>query len=254
MTHGKNRFVALNVARTLFAGLMAAGTLVASNANAQTAPLPSEPTKVPAAYEKAYIPVGFDSNDQVEVTLEGRFSSSCWRPADIQVAVDHDKKEAYIGPAAYKYPQLLCAQMVLPFDRTVNLGLLQKGDYKLIQATDGKVLGTIPVKQATTDAPDDYLYAPVSQAYFKGGVGGGRLTIAGNYPNNCMMVDQVKIDVQPDVIVVQPIAKIEKRRDCKDGSFPFTNTTMLNFMKSGHYLLHVRSMNSKSINNLVDVK
>lgn len=217
-------------------------------------PIMAEPTKVPAAYQTSYIPGGFDSNDSVEVVLEGRFSSSCWRPAEIEVAVDHDKKEIYVGPAAYLYPARLCAQMILPFDRVVSFGLLKQGNYKLIQATDGADLGTIPVAQAQTERPDDFLYAPVSQAFFKDRGGSSEVTIAGNFPSSCMMIDEVKVTIEPKVIVIQPIAKIEKRLGCRDGSYPFQQKTKIEGIPAGRYLLHVRSMNAKAINSLVDVK
>jgi hypothetical protein len=55
------------------------------------------------------------------------------------------------------------------------------------------------------------------------------------------------------VIVVLPIAKMETRPDCKDGKFPFNKVVSVDLVPKGRYLLHVRSMNSKAINNLVDV-
>lgn len=232
---------------------MLATASITSAAFGQTVPGPVEPQKVPAAYTHAYIPAGFDSNDDVEVVLEGMFSSSCWRPADIQVAVDHDQRKVFVGPAAYMYPQRLCAQMIMPFDRVVSLGMLKAGVYELVQATDGAVLGKIPVSAAVTDAPDDFTYAPISQAFFKAGTGSGELMIVGNFPNNCMSLDEVRVGVQKDVVVVQPIAKVEKRRDCKDGSFPFNSSTIVNFIPNGRYLMHVRSANAKSINTLIDV-
>ncbi len=234
------------VALSAFAG--------AAFGQATTPPIMAEPTKIPAAYQTSYIPGGFDSNDSVEVVLEGRFSSSCWRPAEVEVAVDHDKKEIYVGPAAYLYPARLCAQMILPFDRVVSFGLLKPGAYKLIQATDGAELGSIPVAQSQTERPDDFLYAPVSQAFFKERSTYSEVTIAGSFPSSCMMMDEVKVTIEPKVIVIQPIAKIEERLGCTDGSFPFQQKTKIEGIPSGRYLLHVRSMNAKAINSLVDVK
>lgn len=238
------------------AGAFVALSTFAGVALGQTTPPPiiAEPTKIPAAYNTSYIPGGFDSNDSVEVVLEGRFSSSCWRPAEVEVSVDHDKKEIYVGPAAYLYPARLCATMVLPFDRVVSFGILKPGAYRLIQATDGAELGSIPVAPAQTERPDDYLYAPVSQAFFKERSTYSEVTIAGSFPSSCMMMDEVKVTLEPKVIVIQPIAKIEKRLGCKDGSFPFQQKTKIEGIPTGRYLLHVRSMNAKAINSLVDVK
>jgi hypothetical protein len=254
MNNGRTKIVERKFGPGLAAGVLLAISALAAAAFGQaTPPILSEPTKVPAAYQKAYIPIGFDSNDSVEVVLEGRFSSSCWRPAEISFAVDQDKQEIHVGPAAYLYPARLCAQLILPFDRVINFGVLKAGNYKLIQATDGALLGEVPVQPATSDRPDDFLYAPVSQAFYKKKVDGGEVTMAGNFPNSCMLMDEVKVQVQPDVVVLQPIAKIEKRLGCQDGSFPFQVKTKIPQVTPGRYLLHVRSMNAKSINSLVEM-
>jgi hypothetical protein len=235
-------------------GAFVAAIAFAGAAFGQTVPpIMTEPTKIPAAYQTAYIPGGFDSNDSVEVVLEGRFSSSCWRPAEISFAVDQDKNEIHVGPAAYLYPARLCAQLILPFDRVVNFGVLKPGMYKLIQATDGVELGEVPVKAAQTERPDDFMYAPVSQAFFKKKGADGEVTLAGNFPNSCMQMDEVKVTLEPKVIVLQPIAKIDKRLGCQDGHFPFQVKTKIPSIPAGRYLLHVRSMNAKAINSLVDM-
>ncbi len=235
-------------------GAFVAITAIAGAAFGQTVPpIMTEPTKIPAAYQTSYIPGGFDSNDSVEVVLEGRFSSSCWRPAEISFSVDQDKKEILVGPAAYLYPARLCAQLILPFDRVVSFGVLKPGTYKLIQATDGADLGEIPVQAAQTERPDDFMYAPVSQAFFKKRGADGDVTLAGNFPNSCMQMDEVKVTLEPKVIVLQPIAKIDKRLGCHDGHYPFQVKTKIPNIPAGRYLLHVRSMNAKSINSLVDM-
>ena len=37
----------------------------------------AQPVKVPAYFQKMYIPGGFDSNDQIQIVGEGTFSNSC---------------------------------------------------------------------------------------------------------------------------------------------------------------------------------
>lgn len=212
-----------------------------------------QPTKIGAVYDRAYIPGGFDSNDSVEVVLEGSFSSSCWRPAETNYKVDQDRMEIFVGPAAYLYPGRLCAQLVLPFDRVVNFGILKAGVYTLIQATNGAVLGEIPVRPAMTNRPDDFMYAPVAQAFFTKNGPHGEVLLGGNFPSSCMVTDEVRVTVEPKVIVLQPIIKLEKRLHCQDGSFPFQMNVIIPDIPQGRYLLHIRSMNAKSINSLIDM-
>lgn len=253
----KSLFKVSGISHKLFGAGVALVALIAGVTYAAQMPSsffdPEQPQRVPAVYEKAYIPQGYDNNDIVEVVLEGMFSSACWRPADIKVEVDHDRRKVLVGPAAYQYPGL-CAQMVMRFDRVVPIGVLRSGVYDLVQATDGRKLGEIPVAVATTEEPDDYLYAPVEQAFFRDQGRSGQLIIAGHFPNDCWILDEVRVRVGDDVIVVQPIAKIERRRTCQEGSYPFHNISMIDFVQKGRYLLHVRSANAKSVNSMVEMQ
>lgn len=213
----------------------------------------AEPVKVPAFYNKIYVPAGFDSNDQVEIVGEGLFRNSCYRPAETSIEVDHDRKIIKVGPAAYEYSGL-CLQVVLPFDRVMNVGMLKPGTYEIVQAIDEAKLGKINIAKAQVNGPDDFLYAPISQAFFRQRGLMGEIFITGEFPNSCMQLDEVRISVEKETIVVQPIAKLEDTGDCKSGSFPFSKLVEVKFLKQGRYLLHVRSMNAKSVNALVDMK
>jgi hypothetical protein len=55
------------------------------------------------------------------------------------------------------------------------------------------------------------------------------------------------------VVVVQPIAQVDQNRECTQGKFSYESSADLKDVKSGHYLLQVRSMNGKSVNTLIDV-
>src|SRR5690606_29287612 len=109
---------------------------------------------------------GFDSNDHVQFVGEGLFRNTCYRPATPFAMVDHDRKQIRVGPVAYEYNGL-CMQVILPFERVIDVGILKPGAYEVIQEPDGRLLGTIPVKVARSADPDDHLYAPVSQAFFR---------------------------------------------------------------------------------------
>lgn len=220
--------------------------LVAATAFAQP------PTKVSALYSRAYVPAGFDDNDSIQIVAEGTFKNSCYRPAETSVAIDLEKKRITLGPAAYEYSGF-CLQVILPFDRAIDLGILPNGTYDIVQA-DGSKLGSLPVSKAFTDNADDHLYAPISQAFFRQKGAVSEIYITGQFPNSCMKLDEVKVTVEKTVIVVQPIAKVEQTRDCKDGKFQFEKLVKVEMIPAGRYLLHVRSMNAKAVNSLVDVK
>lgn len=209
------------------------------------------PTQEAVTFSKIYVPVGFDSNDHVQFVGEGMFSNTCYRPANVTVAVDNATKTIKVGPVAYKYNGL-CLQVILPFDRTVDVGVIPSGTWQVVQA-DNKQIGQIKVAPSLTADPDDYLYAPISQAYVHETNGKEELMLNGSFPNTCMTMQEVKFDVQNDVIVVQPIAQMAKGA-CTGPAVPFTQVVELGSIKAGRYLLHVRSINAQAINTMIDIQ
>jgi hypothetical protein len=224
--------------------------LIAAAALASASTLPS---KVEATFNKVYVPVGFDSNDNVQIVGEGMFKNTCYRHAETTVRVEEASHTIYLGPVAYEYAGL-CLQVILPFERVIDVGILTAGTWKIVQGDGTQKLGEVSIKTALNDGPDDYLYAPISQAFFqqKGAI--GEVFLTGDFPNECMSMDEIKVTLQNDVIIVQPIVKMETRASCKDGKFPFSKSVSIDLIPSGHYLLHVRSMNGHAVNSLVDMK
>ncbi len=211
----------------------------------------SEPTQEAVTFAKVYVPVGFDSNDHVQFVGEGMFANTCYRPASVTVAVDNMSKTIKVGPVAYKYNGF-CLQVILPFDRTIDVGVISAGTWQVVQA-DNKQIGQIKVAPALTADPDDYLYAPISQAYIHETTGKEELMLNGSFPSSCMTMKEVKFDVQGDVIVVQPIAQMAAGT-CTGPAVPFTQVVQLGSIKAGRYLLHVRSINAQAINTMIDIQ
>lgn len=233
---------------TQFVAMVALALVPSFNAMAEAAPV-----RVPATFNKVYVPNGFDSNDQVQIVGEGLFRNTCYRHTQPTVTVNHETKQILVGPAAYEYSGF-CLQVVLPFERVLDVGILKTGTYEILQTTDKTKLGAITIKPALTDSPDDYLYAPISQAFFRQQGLTSEIYLTGDFPNSCMSLDNVQVDVQKDAIVVLPITKLEQRGDCQSGQFHFDKLVKVDFIKPGRYMLHVRSMNGKAVNNLVDIK
>lgn len=211
-----------------------------------------DPVLKPATFQKIYVPAGFDSNDHIQIVGEGLFNNTCYRPAPTTVHIDENMHQVLIGPVAYEYPGF-CTQVILPFQRTIDIGLLKAGVWEVVQQADGTKLGSINVKPATTAMADDFDYAPISQAFFQKDAHSARILLTGHFLSSCMSLEDVKLSVETDVIVVQPIVKIEERNDCVEDQFPFSTWVALDFLKPQRYLIHVRSMNGNAINNLIDV-
>lgn len=211
----------------------------------------NNPVLKPALFNEVFIPGGFDNNDNIQIVGEGMFRNTCYRPGPTAAKIDQANFTITLNPAAYEYSGL-CLQVILPFQRVIDVGILKDGDYKVIQ--NGAVLDTFHVAKARSLEPDEYLYAPISQAYFRQEGAVSKVLLSGDFPTDCMKLDQVLTHIEKKVLVIQPIAKLEERGNCQRGKFPFNTVVNIDLVPQGRYLLHVRSMNAQAVNTLVDVK
>lgn len=213
----------------------------------------SAPVKVPVLYDKLFAPNGFDSNDHIQIVGEGLFRNACYRSAGADVSIDEASKTIRVNPVAYEYSGF-CLQVLLPFDRVMDVGILSAGKWQVVQEGDrGKKLGEFTVRRALQETPDDHLYAPISQAFHRQKDGRSEITVTGTFSNSCLSLQEVRTSVENNVIVVQPIAALASRAGCSEGRFEFSRTITMDHIEGGHYLLHVRSMNGKAVNSLVDI-
>lgn len=228
------------------------GCLVAPFAKAD---LPSNtPVMIESNFINGYLPEGFDTNDSVEIVGEGLFVSSCYKPAHVDVKVDTTAMRIELRPRAYYYDSL-CLQAIIPYHQVVNVGILPFGRYRVVDANRKEDLGVLNIRLATSSSADDFLYAPVSQAFFKQEAGKNFLTVSGTFTNSCMRLADVVANVQPKVITVQPIMEMTEGTLCADGMFPFEEKIEVHGLSAKQrYLVHVRSLNGKSINNLIDLE
>ena len=209
------------------------------------------------AYRTRYNPDGFDTNDNVQLVAEGIFPNTCFKPASPKVEVNHDTKTIAVASSAYQY-QGMCLQVMLPYNQTMDVGMLKNGTYRVVQAgmenDPTRMLGDVRVRTAANSSADDFLYAPVSQAYVESRNGQGMVKITGAFSNSCMRLADVMVSVQPKVVVVQPISQVDDNGvNCRSGNFPYERTVAVQGLKPDtRYLLHVRSLNGNSINTLFD--
>ena len=212
------------------------------------------PRTVPTSFHTSYLPEGFDSNDHVQIVGEGNFTSTCYRPATAEYSIDHKNHLIEVLPKSYEYDGL-CIQMMVPWHQVLDLGLLQAGKYKIIErGSQDSQLGSLNVRVATNSDPDDFLYAPVDQAWFERVDGMYYVKISGVFSSNCVELVDVMHEVQKNVIIVQPVTEMKDSEDCATGWYPYEKTIALGDVPAGRFLLHVRSLNGTSVNNLVDAE
>ncbi len=216
-------------------------------------------TLIKTQFNSIFVPAGFDSNDRVQLVGEGVFSNSCYKSGATEVKVDRANKTIELVATAYKYDGF-CLQVLVPYNEVVDLGVLEAGDYKIISGINQSEIGRLPVMAAKTSSPDDFIYAPVSQAYFEqlpeGESADAKVVLTGEYTNSCLGISDVKVTLEPKVVVLQPITVMNQKLEnpnCKNGKFPFKHEVLVKGLKPSSYLLHVRALNATAVNQVVEV-
>lgn len=213
------------------------------------------PKQISWGLQKVFVPVGFDDNDRVQVTVQGTFDSTCLKVGSYKVELAEKERELRVDQRAYLY-QGICLQIKVPFSQTLDLGILPSGDWKVVDANNGKYLGALKVAASQNPGPDDFLYAPVSDAYVQEDASGKKaLCLNGTYSDRCTKLKEVKLNYTSDVIIVQPVAEhLGEERDCAGAATRFSHCEALPSGLIGEFLLHVRSMNGQAINKIVDLR
>lgn len=217
---------------------------------------PNAPKTVETALTKAYIPLGFDDNDRIQIAVAGTFKNTCYKVGPHALKVDAENKTITVQQQAYLYNGV-CLQMFVPYSEVIDVGIIPSGNYKVIDSQSGKTLADLPVNQGTIAGPDDFTYAPVSDAYVVNDQDTGKhvLALSGSFGDRCSDFEDIKVKVANDVIIVQPVLSRKSDISCAPEKVRFLKTIELgNDVKDGVYMLHVRSLNGQAINKLVDLE
>lgn len=229
-----------------------------------SAALAEGPILVDAPVDRIFVPLGFDDNDKVEVVISGKFSNSCYKTGPAEAFVNPLSNKIEVRAEAYYYPNAVCTQMITPFIKSVELkGQLTAGNYDVsIKERPSSPTAKLVVARSTRPEADDYLYAGVHSAFLNQNVTGGgqEIVLKGQHPFllvGCAKFDEVRTSFSPSgVLIVQPITKIVEGEEC-DGStahIRFEHRVRLaEPLESGEFLLHVRTLNGGSVNQLLNI-
>lgn len=204
--------------------------------------------------ETALIPVGFDSDDSVQIMVTGRFANTCFQIGTFYTLVDRKKKVVELQLTAYEFKG--CGLDVeVPFYQVIPLGLLREpGDYKVVDLTTKKSLGTLRIKGAEAEAEgtDEFAYAPLLDAFLLERRSGKKyLVLTGVFSDSCLAFQNVEVNYQSDVVVVLPKIHRPRSRGCIKGEFPFKREELLRADLPKKFLLHVRAWGGQAINKTI---
>jgi len=198
-----------------------------------------------------YVPKGYDSNDTIELVVEGYLPNLCYKNPDSTVEVKGSTVNISIVANSTDLGGAQCAEMIVPFSHVVNIGLLDKGNYNVV--VNGKNDSSLFVTESTSDAIDDELYANVHQ--IEQVPGEQRIIVKGYHPSYCLEFDKFVVDDNgTDTYSVRPITK-QVSDFCPKKMIPFEHEMKIpTNLKRNRILIHVRSMNGNSVNSIYSQK
>jgi hypothetical protein len=218
--------------------------------------LPNLPELVTVAPHDVFAPQGFDNNDSAQVTIAGDMLNTCFKAGPATAEVDQVRKTILIRNRAYFYSSCWCLYVLVPYVKTIDLGVLPVGTYKILfEQENGKLQrkGIMPVALSANSGPDDYLYALIDEATVEPKEEGSprTLKLSGFLTSSCMELSAVKVLYRaPNVIEVLPIVSIENEAGCDARKRPFVKEVSLNPPWTGLTLVHVRSLNGQALNKV----
>lgn len=208
------------------------------------------PERLKVPIRKAYIPVGFDSNDRSEVVVTGILPDTCHKIGPSHAFVDPSTNRVTVEQEAYRF-EGGCMDMIIPFMQVIPVGMVGRGNYEVADMTTGKTLGRLAVEEGKNPSTDDFLYLPVTSAHVQESESGpASIVLVGNYADRCTKFKQAVVHYYPEVVVVQPIVERVEDRNCGEAFTRFSINVSLEKTLHGTHLIHVRSMGGQSVNTL----
>lgn len=215
---------------------------------------------VPVPVDDIYVPKGFDTNDNVEVVVTGYLPDLCHHSPKALVKREGNNVKVEVK-SYYKQPaDGSCPEMIVPFTETVNLGLMNKGKYKIsvneneinksLKSNKAvKVQSELLVEATNSTYIDDNVYAAVD--FVKKDYTHKEIEINALNPSDCFELDTVKfVSNGKNTYSVLPIMK-QVRAFCP---MKMTNlkirTNVPTELNREKVLLHIRSMEGKSYNTI----
>ncbi len=205
----------------------------------------------------AFVPVGFDDNDETLLVLDGYLPSGCYKLVRPMYELDPVAKTIDVHPMA-RYFDVPCVEALIPYEQEIRLGVLPQGTYQVRIVPDG-IAEELGVAEATSAGADEYLYAPVDGASVAEDRATGRLTatLFGRFTNSCMQWQELRVIDNGKTVNILPIMKMAKDAaaddvvNCSPQEVAFKKTVELPAsITRGRHLLHVRSLNGQAANVL----
>lgn len=214
------------------------------------------PKIIPSPVDHLYVPEGFDSNDSVEVVVTGTFPNACYSRNRVDVKINDELISVTvtaIAPDTSKKKLGFCPDVLVPFKEVVDIGNLQGGKYRIQVNGDSRnsLQEELSITEAASSAVDDSIYAAVDRVEAKGN---GDYVLHGWNYSPCLELEAIRVvSNKKDTLSILPVMK-QTSDFCPMKGVPVSYPVKLDMssLVMKQPLLHVRTMDGKSVNMIVD--
>lgn len=232
----------------LFASLLLTGSTLTSSPALANGGL----TTTWAPIKKVFAPKGFDTNDETQIVVSGYLPNLCYKAPRAEASVV-GKTISITVRATMHEGQIYCAQVILPFLEVISVGNLPKGDYQIVVNGPSRFAARAELQVVESAGPelDDHVYANVSRV--ESTPGSHKVVLSGTNPSDCFELDRIEfVSNQKDTYSILPILK-QVKPQCAPQKVPFAWTVEVpSTLKGEEILLHVRAMDGRSVNALLE--
>ncbi len=205
-----------------------------------------------------FIPNGFDDNDDVVAVVDGYLPDTCHQLRSAFVEVNEAARKIVIQPRMVDFTSssVACMDVTIPYTSVVHLGVLSPGQYQITKR-NGTAIQNLDVKRAGNQGPDDFLYASVDGLQVTANGGKAEVRLYGRHTNTCLTIEDVKVipSLEGKTIALLPVMGRKPgttaRTVCETKEVPYEKVVKLpELVQNERYLLHVRSSNGQSVNQV----
>jgi hypothetical protein len=202
--------------------------------------------------QKIHVPMGFDSNDNVEIVVAGALPNTCYgqpfgmaKINGMDVILDMKAKKT-VGK------DMTCVRALAPYLLSIPLGRLEQGTYRVLINTGSDLQkgGELLVQRPSSNRIDDFTYANVTKV--KKAIRKGAIILEGIHSSGCIEIDRVemvpnKINDSYDTVSVLPIVR-QVQPNCDRTIKPFSYEFLVPNPQKNDVVFHVRSTEGQALN------
>jgi len=211
----------------------------------------SVPQEVFTPVSNVYSPKGFDSTDNSEIVVTGFLPNLCHQAPKTNIEFKDKKIHVNVTSLKYTRSNTYCAEMAVPFLKTIDLGVLAKGSYEIIvnDGTPFEISDEINIANRNDGTIDEFIYPAID--YVEKNYGKRTIKLVGYNPSDCFELDRIEIvSDKNDTYSIMPVLK-KVSNFCAFKMTPFTyEMEVPDSLGKDIVLLHIRSMHGNSYNTL----